>query len=186
MPSSTSHNPNILPEAGQPLCAAPPAQGPVCRELLLQTACPRVASADVGWGSQPGGAELQKGHDLPRWPLGFAGDWHWLQPPGLGTGTSCNPPNWGPAPQGGAAPAHLCADVPHFGERRTRANPPREASGPSPHTYFLQPYSSLCCHNTAQPRLSQTQQLSFSPATPASASLTTKAMGIFLRYLISA
>lgn len=30
MPSSTSHNLKILPGAEQLLCAAPPAQGPVC------------------------------------------------------------------------------------------------------------------------------------------------------------
>lgn len=54
MPSSTLHNPKILPNAGQLLCAAPPAGRPVCSEPLLQTPCPRVASADFGWGSHPG------------------------------------------------------------------------------------------------------------------------------------
>ena len=38
------------------------------------------------------------------------------------------------------------------------------ASSPNLHTYLLQPYK-VCCHNTAQSRLSQNQQLSFSPAT---------------------
>lgn len=36
------------------------------------------------------------------------------------------------------------------------------ASSPNLHTYLLQPYKARC-HNRAQPRLSQTQQLSFSP-----------------------
>lgn len=78
MPSSTLHNPKILPEAGQPLWAAPPAPGPVCSQPLLQTPCPRVTSPGLGWRSHPGGGELQRGYELSRWPFGFAGDRRWL------------------------------------------------------------------------------------------------------------
>lgn len=94
----------------QLLCAALP-------EPFLQTPCPRVTSANLGWGSHPGGVELHWGYELSRWLFGFTEDQGWSQPPEHAKQDQQH--------QGDAAPAHVCADVPHRREKRTRANPPR-------------------------------------------------------------
>lgn len=63
MPSSTSHNLKILPGAGQLLRAAPPAQGPVCRE----------PQGCLCWLLQGGPARVMWSCKLPQWPFGFVG-----------------------------------------------------------------------------------------------------------------
>lgn len=62
MPSSTLHNPKILPNAGQLLCAAPPAGRPVCSEPLPQTPGSPLLNSD----GEPtrGRAEPQRGYEL--------------------------------------------------------------------------------------------------------------------------
>jgi len=134
VPSSTSHNPKILLEAGQPLCATPPARRPVCSELLLQSPCPRVASADLGWGSHPGVQSRSGAAICFGGPLAL-----------LGTGAGPSPLNKlnRPGSTGEMLPLLVgvqTCPVSGRGEQERILQDEAPASSPNLHTGLLQPY----------------------------------------------